>query len=179
MILNHPIKTDRVSIERFMAGDFAELYPLFLDEEVLYYYLPGDLTFADKSQIKKFLLDWDDGESCFLFSCKREGKLLAILTLEDFSLDQGHTEMGIALVNKSYYRQGYAKEIVSAMLDCLFKEVGLHKVYIRYIEGNVASKRLFTGLSFKEEGRFREHVHRADGYLDVNYMGILDREWLL
>lgn len=179
MKLSHSLKTERLSIERFVAGDFAELYPLFLDKEVLYYYLPEDLTFADEFQIKEFLLDWDDGESCFLFSCKCEGKLLAILTLEDFSLDQGRTEIGIALVDKSYYRQGYAKEIISAMLNHLFKDLGLHKVYIRYIEGNEASKRLFTGLSFKEEGQFREHVHRVDGYLDVHYMGILDREWLL
>ncbi|HHU53259.1 MAG TPA: GNAT family N-acetyltransferase [Clostridiaceae bacterium] len=172
------LTTKRLKIKRFCKNDIDQVYNLFRNQEVLYYYLPDQIETITKKDLAEFLSDWDDDTSSFLFSCFLKEQLVAIFSLEDFSLKQSRTECGIAIVDQKFYGKGYATEVVAAMVDFLFNELNLNRIYIRYIEGNTRSYQLFSKLGFKHEGSLREHVKRNNIYLNMNYMGLLKSEYL-
>lgn len=173
------LTTKRLKIKRFCKNDIDQVFNLFQNQEVLYYYLPDQIEMITKNELADFLSDWDDDTNSFLFSCFLNDELVAIFSLEDFSLKQNHTECGIALVDQKFYGKGYATEIVAAMIDFLFQKINLNRIYIRYIEGNTRSYNLFSKLGFKHEGCLREHVKRNHKYLNMNYMGLLKSEYLV
>lgn len=176
-MLNVHLKTKRLNIRRYHQKDLEQVFPLFLDDKVLYYYLPDPIQVDSKDKLGEFLLDWDNDETCFLFSCYLGENLVAIFSLEQFSLQHNHTECGIALIEPQYYGKGYAIEIVQIFLSYLFDQIGLNKIFVRYIAGNKNSYRLFNKMGFKSEGRLRQHVKRDNIYLDMHYMGILRKEY--
>ncbi|NLM18646.1 MAG: GNAT family N-acetyltransferase [Clostridiaceae bacterium] len=173
------LTTKRLKIKRFCENDIDQVFNLFQNQEVLYYYLPDQIETITKTDLADFLSDWDDDTNSFLFSCFLQEELVAIFSLEDFLLKQSRTECGIALVDQKFYGKGYATEIVAAMVEFLFNKINLNRIYIRYIEGNVRSYRLFSKLGFKHEGCLREHVKRNSRYLNMNYMGLLKSEYLV
>lgn len=171
------LTTKRLKIRRFCTDDIDQVSNLFQNRQVLYYYLPNQFQTVSQNDLYDYLSDWDDDETAFLFSCFLKEDLIAIFSLEDFSKEQSHTECGIALVDEQYYGQGYATEIIAKMLEVLFEQLDLHRVYIRYIEGNNASLKLFSKFGFKVEGCLREHIKRDPIYLDMYYMGLLKSEF--
>ncbi len=176
-MLNMELKTERLQIRRFEQRDLEQVCPLFFDQEIMYYYIPDQVAIKDLTELRNYLSDWDDDESCFLFSCIRQEKIIAILSLEKYSVKHMHTELGIALIRREFHGQGYAREIVQTMIDYLFAKENLHKIFIRYIEGNEASKRLFHRLGFREEGCFKEQIKKSDRFLDLHYLSLFKRDW--
>ncbi|MGI6580126.1 MAG: GNAT family N-acetyltransferase [Saccharofermentanales bacterium] len=172
------LTTKRLIIKRFCKNDIDQVYNLFQNQEVLYYYLPDQIETITKTDLADYLSDWDDNANSFLFSCFLSEELVAIFSLEDFSLKQSRTECGIALIDQKFYGKGYATEIVAAMIELLFNKINLHRIYIRYIEGNARSYQLFSKFGFKHEGSLREHVKRKHKYLNMNYMGLLKSDYL-
>ena len=45
------------------------------------------------------------------------------------------------------------------------------------LAGNEASRRIWEGLGFTEEGRFREAGFHGGEYHDVVFYGVLEDEW--
>lgn len=176
-MLNIHLKIDNIEIRRAKEEDLKKFIPLFMNKKTLYYYIPEEINLNSEKEILEYLADWDDDQSSFLYTCLEDGRIIAFLTLENYSEKQKNTECGIAVLNPENYGQGYGTKIVRAMLDYLFHNQHLHKVYIRYIEGNTASQKLFEKLKFKNEGVFREHIKRGNQYLNLHYMSILNREW--
>ncbi len=176
-MLNIHLKIGNITIRRTEEEDLKAFIPLFTDPKILYYYIPEEISLMSEKEILEYLADWDDNESSFLFTCLEEERIVAFFTLENYSEKQKNTECGIAVLDPEDYGKGYATKIIRTMLDYLFHNQHLHKVYIRYIEGNIASRKLFEKLNFKKEGTFREHIKRGNQYLDLHYMSILNREW--
>ncbi|NLJ94436.1 MAG: GNAT family N-acetyltransferase [Clostridiaceae bacterium] len=176
-MLNIKLKVGNIFIRRFCNDDLPSITPIFMQDDIMYYYVTDDVKFKSEDKIGQYIEDWDDNETSFMFSCFKNDDLVAVFTLDDYSSIQKRTECGIALTNPKYYGQGLAKKIVTIMLDYLFHEKRLHKVYISYIDGNESSYHLFKSLGFQEDGRFREHIRRKTEYLDLYYMSLLNKEW--
>ncbi len=176
-MMNIHLKTKRLDIQRYTEEDLEQVLPLFMDDNVLYYYLPNQVPIHSTDKLGMYLSDWDDGETSFLFSCYKDMDLIAIFSLEQFSLENRHAECGIALVKSKYYGKGYASEIINEFLLYLFEKIELNRIFIRYIAGNERSYHLFSKLGFKHEGCLRQHVKRNDKYLDMHFMGILKTEF--
>ena len=73
--------------------------------------------------------------------------------------------------------KGYASEALGLLIEYGFDEIGLHRIYARVIDGNEASRNLFTRLGFTQEGLLREHVFRHGKYRNMFMFGLLRDEW--
>ena len=67
------LTTKRLKIKRFCENDIDQVFNLFQNQEVLYYYLPDQIETITKTDLADFLSDWDDDTNSFLFlvSCKK------------------------------------------------------------------------------------------------------------
>ena len=63
------------------------------------------------------------------------------------------------------------------VLNYVFTELGLKKIWCEVLVTNTAVIRLHEKFGFKREALFRSHIRRGDEYLDVVGLGLLNSEW--
>lgn len=79
-------------------------------------------------------------------------------------------EYGLFIGEESARGKGLGKEAIRMFIDFGFKTLGLHRISMRVLAENIASRRSNTAVGFVEEGTFRDMV-RLDGvYHDVIFM---------
>lgn len=73
---------------------------------------------------------------------------------------------------------GYISEATSVLLDYVFGERRLHKVWAMVIEPNDASRAVLEKLGFEREGVYRRETWYEGEYVDSYRYGVLAEEWL-
>jgi len=84
--------------------------------------------------------------------------------------------MGYSLA-RSYWRKGYAFEAVTALLNYLFEERGLHRVIAECDVENMASWKLLEKLGFRREAYLVENTYFKGKYGSEYHYAMLAREW--
>ncbi|MFW6435143.1 MAG: GNAT family N-acetyltransferase [Halovenus sp.] len=74
--------------------------------------------------------------------------------------------------------EGYIPEATALLLDHVFGERRLHKVWAMVIEPNEPSQRVLEKLGFVREGRYRRETFYEGEYVDSYRYAILAEEWL-
>ncbi|MDD4541437.1 MAG: GNAT family protein [Eubacteriales bacterium] len=177
MLRNTSLEGKRVFIRNLKIGDYRAFTGLFADEDVLYYYLPGQVRTYSAGDLENLLADWNDLDTAFVYTILYENDPVGLITCESVDFDMGHAEVGIALLDTAIRGRGLATEAMTVFIDYLFEELGLHRINARIISGNEASLKLFHRLGFRQEGRQREYVRRGSTFLDMNLFGLLAQEW--
>jgi RimJ/RimL family protein N-acetyltransferase len=85
--------------------------------------------------------------------------------------------LGITIGDKSYWDRGYGSSAIRAMLEIAFRQMNLHRVFLRVHEDNLRGIRCYEKVGFKQEGTMRESVFKEGAYRDVHLMGILRPEY--
>lgn len=86
-------------------------------------------------------------------------------------------EIGILIGNKQYRQGGRGTEAVRQMLSYAFGELGLHRITALILEENMASRRLFSKLGFKEEGMYRDSVFKGGKFKNQVVVSLLAYEF--
>lgn len=168
-----PLIGSRITLTSLTEQDIGELESFFNDISSLIYYLPTTVRPFNRQQLDKLLSDWNDGETCFVFAVRSDDDLLGLVNIDDLDWTNSHAEIGIALTDKSARGKGYASEALRLICDYAFRELGLHRVWSRIIDGNEASMKLFSAAGFEMEGRMRSHVRRGGVWLDMTIWGLV------
>ena len=85
-------------------------------------------------------------------------------------------EVGIVLLPE-YCNSGYGSEIMKTYLQFGFENLGMHRVYGKCDELNLASARMMERCGLKYEGTIREHVWLRDHWRSTRYYGMLAEEY--
>jgi [ribosomal protein S5]-alanine N-acetyltransferase len=85
-------------------------------------------------------------------------------------------EIGIT-VSPSEQKKGYAKEVLSAILDFLFSRQDIHRVVEIVDVENTASIQLLKSAGFRKEGHFIENIFLKGKWGSEFQYAILKREW--
>jgi RimJ/RimL family protein N-acetyltransferase len=81
-------------------------------------------------------------------------------------------------IGKPWRTQGYGREAVGLLLDFMFKQMNLNKVFLKTWTFNPAAVRCYERCGFVHEGRLRQQIFRDGDYHDQIVMGLLRQEWL-
>jgi diamine N-acetyltransferase len=88
-----------------------------------------------------------------------------------------NAELGIIIGEKSYWGQGYGTDAVRMMLNLAFREMNLHRVFLRVDADNTRGIRCYKKVGFQHEGTLREVGFRESQYLNQHMMSILASEF--
>lgn len=80
-------------------------------------------------------------------------------------------------IGEAYWKQGYATEVVEAMLKFAFCELELERVQGRCMTCNPASLRVMQKCGLIQEGIARHEVRKEGIYYDVCYSAILKNDY--
>ncbi len=138
-------------IRNFTLEDATDLHEILGDEETMRNCEPP----YDLDKTKAFLESFCIGRQGAVAAVeKRSQKVIGYILFNE--LDPAVYEIGW-FFNRSYWRQGYAYEACSAVIDYGFRELGAHRIFAETIDG-VRS----LGL-MKKLGMTFEAVQESDG----------------
>ena len=86
-------------------------------------------------------------------------------------------EIGIFIGDKQYQNQGYGTEAMKLMVGHGFRNLNLHRIFLRVYATNPRAIRSYEKAGFVHEGIMRQARYLDGQYIDVLIMGILKSEW--
>jgi len=169
----------KVRLRPIEREDLPRFVEWFSDPEVrrhLLVYLPFSLAQEER---------WFEGLQERLQ--RQEEVLLAIETADGvhignvglYAIDwkNRNAELGIAIGEKACWGQGYGADAIRTLLGLAFREMNLHRVFLRVDADNVRGIHCYEKDGFRREGTLREVVFREGTYHDQYIMGILKQEF--
>ena len=172
---------EKVRLRPIERSDLPRYVAWFGDPEVrrhLAIYLPFSLAQEER---------WFDGllerlaqQSDVVFAVETlEGVHIGNVGLHSIDWKNRCSELGIIIGEKAYWNQGYGTDAIRTLLGLAFREINLHRVFLRVDADNGRAIRCYEKAGFQREGTSREGVFREGTYHDQYVMSILEREFLL
>jgi RimJ/RimL family protein N-acetyltransferase len=100
------------------------------------------------------------------------GEHIGNCTYYAINYKRGEAELGIMIGNRKYWDRGYGVDAITGLLDIIFRETGLNRIYLKTLASNTRAQKCFAKCGFIPCGRLRR-----DGY-DFILMEIYRRHWL-
>ncbi len=165
------IETKRLIVRDFTLEDTADLHDILGDAETMEYCEPA----YDFEKTQRFLTSFCmDRKGAVAAVHKNSGKMLGYILFNEW--ENGVYEMGWFL-NRNYWRQGYAFEACSAVMEYAFQTRKAHKIFAETIDA-AKSLPLMEKLGMRLEGIQRSHVKDIHGsWADLYLYGILEEDW--
>ncbi len=165
------IETTRLLVRDFLMDDASDLYEILGDEETMKNCEPA----YDFEKTKKFLNEFCIGRNGAVAAVHKEsGKMIGYILFNEF--EKGIYEIGW-FFNRNYWRQGYAYEACSSVIDCAFNWLHAHKIFAETTDP-VKSVGLMKKLGMQLGDIQRSHTKDHYGnWADLYFYGLSEEDW--
>jgi len=124
---------------------------------------------------------WDYGGdpndlASFVIVLPQEDVAIGMIGLRWSALPHHAAELSMWL-GKPYWGQGYGTDAIRVLLRYAFRELGLHKIFLRVLVSNTRAIRCYEKCGFKREGLHRQELYVGGQWHDLIYMGLLASEY--
>lgn len=171
------IETERLLLRELLPEDTPAIYRLFGDPLVTRYY---DLeTYTDPEQARELIDFFDESfelERAIRWGIERKADGVIMGTCGYVWLRTHRGEIGYDL-HSDYWRQGYMREALDAILDFGFTELTLNRIEALVMLDNVASAGLLRSLGFQQEGILRQQDYFKGAFHDMRLFSLLHDEF--
>jgi len=169
------MESARLRLRPLSVDDAAAMHLIYSDEEAMRWWShpPHGTLDETRARLEKNTTapDWR------AWAITLKGDDTAIGTLAAHEKRQGRVvEIGYSLA-RPHWRQGYAREAVSRLLDLLFREEDNRRVFADTDPDNAGSNKLLESLGFVREGVLRGEWETHLGVRDSFIWGLLAEEW--
>ncbi|HEY2750571.1 UDP-4-amino-4,6-dideoxy-N-acetyl-beta-L-altrosamine N-acetyltransferase [Phenylobacterium sp.] len=102
---------------------------------------------------------------------------VGLANLYDLATEHGRAAWAYYLADPSTRGQGIGAFVEYWVIEHVFGELGLNKLWCEVLIGNEPVWRLHEGFGFQREALLREHVLKEGALTDVVGLGLLARDW--
>jgi len=172
------IEGDKVRLRPIERDDLPRFVRWFADAEVRRYlgvYLP--FSMAQEERWFEGLLERIERQEDLVLAIETaEGVHIGNVGLHSINWKDRHAELGIVIGEKMHWSQGYGADAIRTLLRVAFREMNLHRVFLRVDVDNARGIRCYEKAGFQREGIFRDAVFKDGAYTDQYIMSILEAE---
>ena len=177
--LNLPLRTDRLVLRRFEAGDLDAFYAYHSLPETARF-LPGEAKSYTKSmesvgKYANFVFEKEGDWICLAIEAADSPGLLGEVVLK-WLPGYGQAEIGWSLAPEARGR-GIASEAAAALLKLGFEELGFHRIDAKLDALNTASAALCERLGMRLESTQVDKWHYKGQWATEVVYAILADEW--
>ncbi|MES9823758.1 MAG: GNAT family N-acetyltransferase [Candidatus Thiodiazotropha endolucinida] len=112
----------------------------------------------------------------FTIEFKAEGLFCGLVELRDIEREHSQGELSFWLAVEAW-GQHYMSEVIQAVVQYGFVDLGLNRLYAFHMLRNPASGRVLVKNGFKQEGLLRQRVRKWGRFEDVALWAIIRQEW--
>lgn len=77
-----------------------------------------------------------------------EGKHIGNCSYYNISETKGEAELGIMIGNRDYWNRGYGTDTITTMVNHIFDQTGLNRIYLKTLESNIRAQKCFQKCGF-------------------------------
>lgn len=88
-----------------------------------------------------------------------DGKHIGNCTYYGIDETKGEAELGIMIGNCDYWDKGYGADTVNTLVNYIFRQTNLNRIYLKTLDSNTRAQKCFTKCGFTQYGRLNK-----DGY---------------
>ena len=81
-----------------------------------------------------------------------DGEHIGNCSYYDISKSRSEAELGIMIGNRDYWDKGYGTDTVLTLVNHIFQETSLKRIYLKTLEANARAKRCFEQCGFTRYG---------------------------
>jgi len=170
---------EKVRLRPIKRDDLPRFVEWFGDPEVrrhLALYLPFSLA-QEERWFENLQGRLERQEDVLLAIETAEGVHIGNIGLHSINWKDRNAELGIAIGEKAYWDQGCGSDAIRTLLGLAFREVNLHRVFLRVDADNGRGIRCYEKAGFQREGTSRETVFKEGAYHDQYVMSVLQSEF--
>jgi RimJ/RimL family protein N-acetyltransferase len=120
----------------------------------------------------------DPTREIFIAVSKEEQKPIGMIGLYKMDHRNHQAEMGSTMVgDPAMWGQGIGTEMIAVLLEYVFSDLGLHRVYAYAFASNIGSIRAKEKCGFQVEGVLREAYYGQGCFQDIVLVGITRGDW--
>ena len=173
------LTTPRLTLRRMMVADTEDMYEYASRPDVTKYL--AWLPHPDRQYTREYLQYLGNRYAAGMFYdwavvYEPDCKMVGTCGFTAFNCASDSAEVGYVL-NPEYWGKGIATEALTRVLQYAFRELKLHRVEAKYIEGNERSRRVMEKVGMTFEGIMREGMLIKGSYVNVGICSILASEW--
>lgn len=133
-------------------------------------------TFTHENQVEWMKNHVETGEVAQMIICSKSSmnngtdRKLGCVYIRDIDLKNKKGEYGVFIGEDDARGRGIGTKAAKLMLKFGFEELGLHRVYLRVLEGNERAVRSYEQAGFSKEGFLKDDVFVDGEYLSVTWM---------
>jgi RimJ/RimL family protein N-acetyltransferase len=86
-----------------------------------------------------------------------EGKHIGNCTCYDINEDRGEAQLGIMIGNRDYWDKGYGTDVVVTMVNHIFLNTDLNRIYLKTLDWNLRAQKCFQNCGFTPCGQMRRN----------------------
>ena len=169
------LETERLLLRRISKRDATDMYEYTKNPEASKYltwsaheslsYTTGYIKFLIKKYRKGEFFDWG-------IELKETKKMIGTCGFSVFDPNNKRVEIGYVL-NPDYHNNGYATESVKRVVEYAFRELDIHRIELRIIDGNTASLRVAEKCGFKREGTAVDELIIKDSFKTIHHYALI------
>ncbi|MDI6600290.1 MAG: GNAT family protein [Thermoanaerobacteraceae bacterium] len=172
-------KGERVELVPFTEEYYEKFVEIRNSEDARDYKIPGvPYPVTVESVRERAQRDKDrkqSGEFAIILNESRE--YIGNISYHDVDWKNRNCEIGIGIDGEENRNRGLGTEAIRLLLDFLFNEINMHRVYLHVYDFNERAVRCYEKCGFKKEGLIREAVYKHGKYVNEYIMGILEEEF--
>ena len=170
------INTQRILLREIEEKDLYNIYEYASDEDVARYMpwethksLDDTHNFID-TEIEKYKTNTSLNYAIVL---KENNKMIGTAGCFEYK-DGDKFAQGGYVINKKYWGMGLVPEAMKAIIEYLFNEKDVHRVYAKHYVGNEKSGRVMQKLGMKFEGTMEDSVFVKGKYITTKHYAIIN-----
>jgi aminoglycoside 6'-N-acetyltransferase len=182
-VISLPLTTERLVIGMMRPLHIASLVDYRNHPDVARYQdwaVPFTVEMAERMIAEQSGLDGPTGDEWVQLAVELRGGEPAGTAIGDVAVgihdDSRQASIGYSIA-PTHQGRGYATEAVTAVIDALFGEAGVHRITASIDPRNVASHRVLDKLGFRFEGRSPQSVFVRGEWADDDRFAVLADDW--
>ncbi len=88
-----------------------------------------------------------------------DGEHIGNCSYYNISETNNEAELGIMIGNRDYWDKGYGTDVISTLVNHIFRQTNLNRIYLKTVDSNARAQRCFTKCGFSPYGQMAR-----DGY---------------
>ena len=88
-----------------------------------------------------------------------EGKHIGNCTCYDVDQKKGESQVGIMIGDKEYWDKGYGVDAISTLVDHVFQNSSLNRLYLKTLDWNKRARQCFIKCGFTDCGQLKKSGH--------------------
>ncbi|MBN1862824.1 MAG: GNAT family N-acetyltransferase [Dehalococcoidales bacterium] len=155
------ITSKRIKLRKRSLADAVDNYAWMTDPELTQLDAAPLLrvSFAQYLTIYQEELSYPSAKRCAFAVETTEEKHVGNCSYYDINQKKKEAQLGIMIGNRDYWDKGYGAEAVTTLLDHIFRNTDLNRVYLKTLVSNIRAQRCFQKCGFT----FCGHLDK-DGY---------------